>query len=195
MQPLTDKDITAVILAGGKGSRLGGQDKGLVSYKGRPLIEHVLDGISDQTPNILISANRNLNTYAGYGYPVVQDTLDDYQGPLAGILASMSFAQTPYILTLPCDGPFVDGGYLEKMLGRKNLGQADIVVASNGLYPQPVYALIPVTLQQSLRDYIDKGERKTIGWYQQHRVVEVEFSDQAGFFTNLNLPQDLGRQG
>ena len=100
-------NITAVILAGGRGKRLGGQDKGLVELDGKPLIEHILDAIASQVDRVTINANRNQQSYANYGYPVINDNMADYQGPLAGFAAALSACNTDYIVTLPCDGPYV----------------------------------------------------------------------------------------
>jgi molybdenum cofactor guanylyltransferase len=191
MNAITRNDITAVILAGGQGRRMGGQDKGLVSYKNGTLIEYVISGISCQTDNILINANRNIDTYAGFGYPVVEDTITGFQGPLAGFYAAMSAAKTPYILTLPCDGPFVVDSYLQRMLDGLNQSGAELAIASDGERMQPVYALIPVTLQPGLQQFLQQGERKIDRWYQQHQFTLVEFTDENRLFTNINTPEDI----
>jgi molybdenum cofactor guanylyltransferase len=104
---IAPRDITGVILAGGRGSRLGGVDKGLVPLHGRPLIEHVIDALRPQVGALLISANRNRDIYASYGYPVIADVMGDYDGPLAGMLSAMRAAGTAYILTTPCDAPSI----------------------------------------------------------------------------------------
>jgi molybdenum cofactor guanylyltransferase len=191
MTAITHKDITAVILAGGQGRRMGGQDKGLVAYKNGNLIQYVIAGISRQTDNILINANRNIETYAAFGYPVVQDTMTGFQGPLAGFYAAMSAATTDYILTLPCDGPFVVDSYLERMLDRLTQTDCEMVIASDGERMQPVYALLPVSLQPSLQNFLQQGERKIDRWYQQHRFSLAEFTDDEQLFTNINTPEDI----
>ena len=109
-------NITAVILAGGKGSRLGGQDKGLVDYNGKLLIEHVLERITPQVSTVLINANRNVDTYKQYGFPVINDDLSDFQGPLAGFASAMRASTTSHILTLPCDGPLLPLDLASRML-------------------------------------------------------------------------------
>jgi len=191
MKSLQSEDITVVILAGGKGRRMGGQDKGLVSFKKNSLIKHVIDAISLQADNIIINANRNLQQYADFGYPVVEDTLNDFQGPLAGFLAAMSSVSTDYILTLPCDGPVITDNYVEKMLQGINETNAELAIASDGSRMQPVYALIPLSLQQSLNKFLAEGGRKIDVWYQQHEFTLVEFDANTEFFTNINTPQDL----
>lgn len=191
MNQLQLKDITVVILAGGKGRRMGGRDKGLVSYKNHSLIKHVIDAISLQTDKIIINANRNLDEYSAFGYPVVEDTLTDFQGPLAGFLAAMSSVSTDYILTIPCDGPVITNNYLDKMMQGLNESSCDLAVASDGSRMQPVYALIPVKLEQSLSQFLADGGRKIDSWYQQHDFTQVEFAADSVLFTNINTPLDL----
>ena len=195
MTAVTANDVTVVILAGGRGQRMGGQDKGLVPYKRQALIEHVIAAMRAQTDNILINANRNLAQYAGFGYPVIEDTMDNFQGPLAGFLAAMNAVNTRYILTLPCDGPVIVADYLQRMLQALNTSGCDIAVASDGHRMQPVYALIPVALKTSLQQFLEAGERKIDIWYAQHSVTEVEFDADSGLFTNMNTPDDLKKYG
>ncbi len=195
MKKITADDVTVVILAGGKGRRMGGRDKGLVEYQGRPLLQHVLDSISQQAAHIVINANRNRDAYQQFGYPVVADTLDDFQGPLAGFLAAMSAVDTNYILTLPCDGPFVAEDYLRRMIdgcnAKLSCGQpCAIAVASDGAHQQPVYALIATSLQQSLVEFLQSDERKIVRWFQQHPHTQVEFGDDK-MFTNINTIEEL----
>jgi len=191
MGQLTTDDITVVILAGGKGSRMGGKDKGLVNYRNQSLIEHVINSISRQTDRIIINANRNLSQYSAFGFPVVEDTLNNFQGPLAGFLAAMSSVITDYILTVPCDSPLVIDDYLQKMIQAKNESSCDIAVAYDGERMQPVYALIPVSLQNSLKQFLENGDRKIDLWYRQHKIKLVEFPAESQLFINMNRPEDL----
>lgn len=191
MTAVTLDDITVVILAGGQGRRMGGQDKGLVHYKNSELIKHVIDAISSQTQQLIINANRNLEQYRRFGYPVVEDTLSGFQGPLAGFFAAMSFVSSGYILTLPCDGPIVTDDYLNKMLATLNDSDSDLVVASDGNRMQPVYALIPVRLKRDLERFLQAGERKIDLWYARHALSEAIFSSQQELFTNINTPEEL----
>jgi molybdenum cofactor guanylyltransferase len=191
MMPATVNDITVVILAGGKGRRMGGADKGLVTFKNIELIKHVIDGISRQSGQIVINANRNLEQYQSFGYPVVEDTLSGFQGPLSGFLAAMAFVDTRYILTLPCDGPVVTDDYVTRMLQVLNETESDLVVASDGDRMQPVYALIPVSLQQDLKQFLQAGERKIDLWYARHRMEQAEFAAELGLFTNINTLEEL----
>jgi molybdenum cofactor guanylyltransferase len=191
MKSLKNTDITVVILAGGKGRRMGGKDKGLVNYQSQPLIAHVLEAISKQAAKIVINANRNRDAYAVYGYPVVEDSLSDFQGPLAGFLACMASVSSDYILTMPCDGPLIAPDYLQRMLQAMQSTSCDIAIATDGERMQPVYALIPVELKDSLQKYLSAGDRKIDLWYKQHQIELVDFSDQKIMFTNINSPADL----
>ena len=191
MNKITAKDVTAVILAGGMGRRMGGQDKGLVEYKNTTLIQHVISGIAKQAEHILINANRNIDTYAAFGFPVIEDSLQNFQGPLAGFYAAMQQAETDYILTLPCDGPYVVDDYLQAMLNVLNEQDCEMVIASDGERMQPVYALIPVRLKDSLLRYLEAGERKIDRWYQRHQFALAEFSESTKLFTNINTPEDI----
>jgi molybdenum cofactor guanylyltransferase len=191
MNKISAKDVTAVILAGGMGRRMGGKDKGLVAYKNGTLVEHVIAGISQQTDNILINANRNTERYAEFGYPIVEDSLSDFQGPLAGFYSAMGVAKTKYILTLPCDGPFVVNDYLATMVDAINTNNSEIAIASDGERMQPVYALLPVNLRSSLEQFLMEGERKIDRWYKRHQFTLVEFDETSRLFTNINTPEDI----
>lgn len=183
------QNITAVILAGGQGSRLGGQDKGLVIYKNKPLIEHILTAIEPQVNSVLISANRNTDIYRTYGYPVVNDSLKDYQGPLAGLSAAMTIAQTEYIISMPCDAPLLPYNLVSRLMLSLQQQPQSIVVAHDGQRLQPVYALIPVKLLNSLNNFLANGERKTALWYAKHDYICCDFSDIAHAFMNINTEQ------
>ncbi len=191
MKTISAKNVTAVILAGGMGRRMGGQDKGLVKYKNGTLIEHVIAGISQQTDNILINANRNIEVYSQFGYPIVEDSLSDFQGPLAGFYSAMAVANTDYILTLPCDGPFVVDNYLSSMINAINSTDSEMAIASDGERMQPVYALLPVNLRASLEQFLKDGERKIDRWYKEHQYTLVEFDATTRLFTNINTPEDI----
>ena len=186
-------EITAVILAGGRGSRMGGIDKGLVELKGKTLIEHVITAIEPQVGTLVINANRNHQAYAALGYPVLSDSMEDYQGPLAGFLAAMEAAQTPDILTVPCDGPLLADDLVKRLYQAREHEQADIAVAFDGERLQPVYALIPTRLQASLQAYLDGGDRKIDLWYAQHRFAKADFSDIPTTFVNVNTPEERDR--
>ena len=182
---ISKSNITAVILAGGKGRRLGGQDKGLVTYQDKKLIEHVLERIKPQVGSLLINANRNQSDYKSYGFPVINDDLHDYQGPLAGFVSAMKIVD---IMTLPCDGPNLPLDLVSRMISKLTNPEA-IAVAHDGERMQPVYALIPVALINSLETFLEKGDRKIDLWYAQHETVLVDFSDQVEAFFNINTEE------
>jgi molybdenum cofactor guanylyltransferase len=183
-------EITAVILAGGRGQRMGGEDKGLIELNNKPLIQHVIDAIQPQVGAILINANRNQPRYQAFGYPVIADSLLNYQGPLAGFIAAMRSIGTEDMLTLPCDGPMVAHDLVARLHRARQSAGADIAVAHDGKRLQPVYALIPRRLTQSLQRYLEGGDRKIDLWYQQHRVAHADFSDIPRTFININTLQE-----
>ena len=186
-------NITAVILAGGKARRMGGEDKGLIDLDGRPLIEHVLERIRPQVAQVVINAHRNLEQYAAVGHPVISDTLSDFQGPLAGFLAVMQQIDSDFIVTLPCDGPCLPDNLVERLHQAQQAADADIAVAHDGNRMQPVYALIATRLRPSLEAFLKSGERKIDWWYARHHTVNVDFSDAPDTFLNINTPEDRER--
>ena len=185
--------ITGVILAGGMARRMGGQDKGLVPFSGRPLVDWVLEALSPQVAALVINANRNREIYAGYGYPVIADDIDGFQGPLAGFASTMAVVSTPWIVTLPCDGPFPAQNLVDRLCSALIGQNADLAVATDGERIQPVYALIPVALAPSLHRFLDSGERKIDRWYAEHRVALADFSDCPDAFANINSARDSER--
>lgn len=182
-------NVTAVILAGGKGRRMGGIDKGLMQFNGIPMIEHVVKEIKTQCKKIIINANRHLDQYTSYQYPVISDDMSDFQGPLAGFSVALKLAETPFIITVPCDAPLLPPDYLPRMMDALLAQKADIAVVNDGERMQPVYALIKTTLADSLFQYLGKGERKIDLWYAQHNVIEVDFSNFKSCFNNINTPE------
>jgi molybdenum cofactor guanylyltransferase len=183
-------DITAVILAGGQGRRMGGQDKGLIDFNGKPLIQHLIHQLQQQSVAIVINANRNQDQYQQYGYPVFADELDDFQGPLAGFASAMAAVNTRYILTLPCDGPFLAPDYALRFINSQNQTHAPICVADDGERLQPVHALIDVNLLPSLVEFLKSGDRKIDRWYAMHQFTQTDFTDCANMFRNINTPED-----
>ncbi len=190
MQNIMKNNITAVILAGGQGRRMGGQDKGLIEFEGRPIVEILIEQLRQQDIDIAISANRNQNTYQQYGYPVVSDELVDFQGPLAGFAAAMAIVKTDYILTLPCDGPMLADDFVELFIENHSSRHKVISVADDGERLQPVYALIKVDLLEDLKTFLQSGDRKIDRWYTRHDYSRVDFSSRKNMFGNINKPED-----
>jgi molybdopterin-guanine dinucleotide biosynthesis protein A len=186
-------EVTALILAGGQGRRMGGEDKGLLDVAGKPLVQHVLEAVKPQVDGILISANRNHERYAAYGYRVLADPLEGYQGPLAGFLAGIRVARTPYLVTLPCDGPLLGGDLVARLRAALEAAGAEIAVAHDGRRLQPVYALLKTALRPSLEAYLAEGERKIDLWFGRHRWTTADFSDAPEQFANVNTPEDRAR--
>lgn len=168
---------------------MGGRDKGLLDYKGRPLIEHLLERLSPQTDNILINANRNLEQYSGYGLPVIVDTLAGFQGPLAGIASALGQCQTPFVLTVPCDSPMLELNYLEKMMSSLQDSPQQPVVATDVQRLQPVYLLVGKHHLKSINGYLEQGERAIKGWLRGQGYQTACFPER--MFENINNPGQL----
>ncbi|MBN8713653.1 MAG: molybdenum cofactor guanylyltransferase [Xanthomonadales bacterium] len=178
--------ITAGILAGGRATRMGGVDKGLVELGGRPMVEYVLDVLRAQTARVLINANRSVEVYAGYGVPVVADRQEGFLGPLAGIASLMAAAGTEWLLIAPCDSPQLPddlGLRLWQAIARDG---ADLGVAHSGERLEPVFALLRCALRGDLEAYLGAGERKIDRWYRRQKMATADFSDCPGMFVNVN---------
>jgi molybdenum cofactor guanylyltransferase len=169
---------------------MDGEDKGLIELNGKPLVAHVIDAIQPQVDAILINANRNQKRYATFGYPVIADSLLNYQGPLAGFITAMQTIETEDMLTLPCDGPLLPADLVERLYHARQAAGAEIAVAHDSKRLQPVYALIPKRLVDSLQGYLDGGDRKIDLWYAQHRIAHADFSDIPRTFININTLQE-----
>ena len=182
--------ITALILAGGKSRRMGGRDKGLLPFGDGVLVGQVIDAVLPQVGAVLISANRNQEEYRRFGFPVLADPLDDFQGPLAGFLAGLEDMDTEFLLTLPCDGPVVVPDLARRLAGGLTAAGADVAVAHDGKRLQPVYALMHRDLVSDLRLALEQGERKIDRWYPRNHWVTVDFSDVPQQFQNINTPED-----
>lgn len=187
-------DITGLVLAGGRGSRMGGVDKGLQTYRGIPLAQHALTRLLPQVGQAMINANRNLDVYRSMGVPVWPDEMADYPGPLAGMLSGLAHCETPYLVSVPCDAP----NYPIDLVSRLAQGlceiDGDLAVAytrsADELFPQPVFCLMRASLYDSLRDFIGSGQRKTGLWARMHGGAQVVFPDEADFM-NLNTLIEL----
>ena len=191
MNPLHQGQFTGVVLAGGRGRRMGGEDKGLLPFHGRPLVRHALDALGEVAGTRLINANRNLEAYASLGFPVIQDANDRFDGPLTGLLSAMRAAATPYVLTVPCDTPRLTATLLQRLVDRLPGSDAAIAVAHDGERLHPVVMLAETRLADDLQTYLDAGERKVEHWIRRHRWVSVDFSDAAEALANINTPDDL----
>ena len=187
-------EISGLILAGGRGTRMGGTDKGLQLHLGVPLAQHALERLRPQVAALMLNANRNLPTYQAMGVPVWQDEMPDYPGPLAGMLAGLSHCLTPYLVTVPCDSPNFPADLVARLAQGLVTSDADLATAytraAGELRAQPVFCLMKVALRDSLRAFIDSGERKTGLFAAQHHGAKVIFDDAAAF-ANANTPGEL----
>lgn len=183
-------ELTGVVLAGGRGRRMGGADKGLVPLCGRPLIAHVLDALAPQVGEVLISANRNHEIYAAYGHRVIGDARAGYAGPLAGIASALRAARTPHVLFVPCDAPGLPADLGRRLVTALAEG-GRAAAAHDGVRMQPLFAVLTRDLEPDLQDYLRAGGRAVVEWLARQTVVTVDFSRQAGAFRNLNTPEDL----
>ena len=188
------REITGVILAGGRGSRMGGADKGLQPYRGVPLAMHALLRLAPQVGEVMINANRNLAAYESMGVAVWPDALADYPGPLAGFLAGLEHCTTPYLVTVPCDSPHFPEDLVARLVRALVEADAEIAMAATleDGHPQrhPVFCLMKTTLLESLVAFVHGGERKIDRWTARHRTVEVMFDEASAFF-NANTLQEL----
>lgn len=185
------QSITGVILAGGRSSRMGGIDKGLLEINGQPMVTYIVRALRPQVGTLLINANRNLGVYSRLGEcQVVKDTVGDYAGPLAGMASAMQTATTPLILTVPCDSPLLARDLAHRLHQALYDDDAEIAVAVDGERLQPVFALLQCNLLASILGYLDAGDRKIDRWFARHRVTEVDFSDSGAMFYNINTPDE-----
>ena len=187
-------DITGIVLAGGRGSRMGGVDKGLQAYQGTPLALHAMLRLAPQVGAMIINANRNLAAYESFGVPVFPDASGDFAGPLAGFVAGLEQCATPYLATVPCDSPLFPADLVERMATALVDANAEIAVAcapeDGAMRPQPVFCLMKATLLESLVRFTSAGGRKIDRWTAPHACVEVPFDD-ARAFAHANTLAEL----
>jgi len=194
MNAIDPQDITGLILAGGRGSRMGGVDKGLQNHQGLPLALHALLRLQPQVGHLLVNANRNLAAYESMGVPVWPDPMDDFPGPLAGWLAGLEHCETPYLLTVPCDSPHFPTDLAERLSRALVAEGADIAMAATmedgRVQVQPVFCLMKSALIESLVAFLHGGQRKIDQWTAQHPCATVLFDDPLAFF-NANTHEEL----
>jgi molybdopterin-guanine dinucleotide biosynthesis protein A len=192
---ISQDQITGVILAGGRGTRMGGADKGLQNFRGMPMAMFTLMRLMPQVSEIMINANRNLAAYESFGVPVWPDSLSDYAGPLAGVLTALERCETDYLVTVPCDTPLFPQDLVARLAEALEQQDAEIATASapeedGQMRAQPVFSLVRRELMESLVRFTQGGGRKIDAWTGQHRTVLVPFAD-AGAFRNANTLAEL----
>jgi molybdopterin-guanine dinucleotide biosynthesis protein A len=196
--PIPTDQITGLLLAGGRGTRMGGVDKGLQTYQGLPMALYTLMRLQPQVGPVMINANRNIGAYEAMGAPVVPDPVPGYAGPLAGMLAGLERCETPWLVTVPCDTPNFPVDLVERLARAATDGGADIAMAATrepgpdpgGVQVQPVFCLMRSSLLESLIAFVEGGGRKIDRWTAQHGCVTAVFDDASAFF-NANTLQEL----
>ena len=193
------EDITGLVLAGGRGSRMGGVDKGLQNHRGMPLALHSLLRLQLQVGSAMLNANRNLGAYESMGVPVWPDSQADFAGPLAGMLVGLEHCETPWLVTVPCDTPNFPIDLVERLAAAAQAEDTEIAMAATreadeagqmSVQVQPVFCLLQAKLLESLQAFLDSGQRKIDRWTAQHRCAVVVFDDPAAFF-NANTLEEL----
>lgn len=184
--------VTGVVLAGGKASRMGGKDKGLQELNGKPLWQHVAERLAPQVSSLVISANRNLEIYRASGLPVLTDTLDDFPGPLAGILSVMQQSDGEWFLFCPCDTPRIPTDLMAR-LQKNRQHNAPAVWANDGERDHPAIALVHRSVLPFLQNYLASGERRVMVFMRQAGGHSVDCSDVKSAFANVNTSDDLAR--
>ena len=188
--------VTGLILAGGRGSRMGHVDKGLQTFRGAPMVLHVILRLRQQVGTLMINANQNLGLYEGFGLPVWPDQFGGFEGPLAGLQTGLSRCDTDYLVTAPCDSPFLPEDLVRRLGTALLEQQADLAVAvteEEGRHqPQPVFCLMKADVPASLTLFLQEGGRKIDAWYRSLNFVEVDFPD-ADAFRNINTLEELRR--
>ena len=192
---ISAEHITGLILAGGRAQRMGGIDKGLISFHNKPLIDSTITRLKKQVGPMLINANRNVTKYAAYGYPVIMDETPDFSGPLAGFSAGLSACKTQYLLSAPCDSPMLPLDLASRMANELEQGNYQLVYASSKeadgkVWAQPVFCLMRTNLHESLEIFLQKGDLKIDRWFKELRSGTVVF-EEAHEFANVNTPEEL----
>lgn len=186
--------LTAIILAGGRGTRVKEQDKGLLLFNGKAMIEYALQQLQPWCKQILISANRNQAEYERYGHAVINDQLENFQGPLAGIHASLKKIKTDYVITCPCDSPAITELYPKSMLNTLAKNPNRLICAQDSTGLQALFLLFPINFIDSLSKFLQSGQRKVSTWVMQQQPIVCDFSDHANaerMFENINTIAQL----
>jgi molybdopterin-guanine dinucleotide biosynthesis protein A len=184
-------EVTGVVLAGGQGSRMGGVDKGLQPFRGRPMVAHVLERLAPQVDDMLVNANRNVEAYAAFGHRVISDEIEGFAGPLAGFERGLAHARGDLVATAPCDSPFLPADLVARLRAALEANGADLAVAKTGDQAHPVFCVMKRAVHASLREFLASGQRKIDRWYSRLAVVEVAFDDEPEAFLNINTREEL----
>jgi molybdopterin-guanine dinucleotide biosynthesis protein A len=188
---MNTKTVTGLILAGGRASRMQGQDKGLIPLNGQTLIERCVDRFAPQTGQLVISANRHIEQYEQLGYPVVVDSIGQYYGPLAGLLSAQQQVESEGLVVVPCDAPFLASDLVSRLLAAYEIDQDLAVIPHDGQRLQPLFGFYSQKALESLLTYLDSGQRKVFTWVESLNPHIVDFSDQQDSFHNVNTVAEL----
>lgn len=192
-------NITGLILAGGRGTRMGGVDKGLALLDDKLMVAHVIARLAPQVNSLIINANRNQSRYAAFGHPVWPDQQPDFAGPLAGLQAGLSHCTSRYLVTAPCDSPYLPHDLVQRLAQALTNANADLAVATTidhnnhgdqTIQPQPVFMLLKTSLLTELNSFLQDGGRKIETWYRRLNYSETLFPD-ADAFRNINTQEQL----
>jgi molybdopterin-guanine dinucleotide biosynthesis protein A len=184
-------EVSGIILAGGRGMRMGGVDKGLQPFRGRPMVAHVIDHLLPQVGELLINANQNLDQYEKFGHRVIADDIEGFAGPLAGFERGLANATGNLVVTAPCDSPFLPPDLVARLKAAMNKDSADLCVAKTGGQAHPVFCLMQRGVLPSLHAFLHSGGRKIDRWYETLKVVEVNFDDEEDAFRNINTLEEI----
>ena len=191
MVEIDKKQLTALILAGGKSSRMEGNDKGLLQINNKYIIQYLHSLAEKFCADVLVNVNKNVDRYNSFGFNTCEDLITGFQGPLAGMYTGLQKSKTEYLITLPCDGPFINESYFKKMILLDK--ESDINVAFDGKRLQPVYCLIRKGMSKSLESFLQSGERKIDKWFDSYSIHHVDFSNNEDLFININSEEDLNK--
>lgn len=183
--------VTGLVLAGGQGSRMGGVDKGLAPFRGRPMVAHAIERLAPQVDEVLVNANRNPEAYARFGHRVIADEIPGFAGPLAGFERGLAHARGQLVATVPCDSPFLPADLVARLRAALEGAGAQLAVARTGDQPHPVFCLMRREVHASLTAFLASGQRKIDKWYASLSVAEVAFDDEADAFANINTRDEL----
>jgi len=170
---------------------MNNQDKGLVSFKGRPMVSYAIAALAPVVDYVFINANRNIDQYRQFGCPVISDQNDNFDGPLAGILAATIHADADVLVVIPCDSPLIKTEHLQKLLLTRAEHNADVAVGFDGTRLHPVFLAMKTALQTSLQEYLADGQRKVEVWLARQNSVRVDFSSEPEIFSNINTMAEL----
>ena len=185
--------VSGIVLAGGQGSRMGGVDKGLQPFRGKPMVAHVIERLAPQVDELIINANRNPGDYARFGHRVVADEIPGFAGPLAGFERGLAHAMGELVVTVPCDSPFLPVDLVARLRAALESASAELAVARTGDQAHPVFCLMRREVLPSLQQFLGSGQRKIDRWYEALRVAHAAFDDEADAFLNINTRDELSK--